>query len=90
MMVQKAVTGGQPKESKRAFRAVWWLPVRLAEIDPNSKVCPYCGFQKESVKPTIERLVQERVGQGWRISERHETDVVMEKGEKIPHVMHIS
>ena len=59
------------------------------EIDPNSKVCPYCGFQKESVKPTIESLVQERVGQGWRISERRETDVVMEKGEKIPHVMHI-
>ena len=28
MMVQKAVTGGQPKENKRAFRAVWWLPVR--------------------------------------------------------------
>ena len=59
------------------------------EIDPNAKFCPNCGFQKDGDKPTIERLVQERVGQGRRISERRETDVVMEKGEKIPHVMHI-
>ncbi len=64
------------------------------EIDQNAKFCPYCGFKKEAVtpttvKPTIEGLVQERVEQGWRISERRETDVVIEKGEKIPHVMHI-
>ena len=38
---------------------------------------------------TIESLVQERVDQGWRISERRETDVVIERGEKIPHFSHI-
>ena len=69
------------------------------EIPSKAKVCPYCGFKKEAVKHTktkslafkhtIESLAQERVGEGWRISERRENDIVIEKGEKIPHVMHI-
>ena len=59
------------------------------EISPKAKACPYCGFQKQTGKPTIESLVQERVSQGWRISERRETDIVIERGEKIPHFMHI-
>ena len=64
------------------------------EIPSKAKVCPYCGFKKEAVtpttvKPTIEGLVQERVEQGWRICERRETYVVIERGEKIPHLKHI-
>ena len=69
------------------------------EINPKAKVCPYCGFDKNEVrhtktkslafKHTIDSLAQERVGQGWRISERRETDIVIEKGEKIPHLKHV-
>ena len=69
------------------------------EIKPKLKACPYCGFQKFGVrghqarvpdgKPTIDSIVQERIAQGWRVAERRETDVVIEKGEKIPHGTHI-
>ena len=59
------------------------------EIKPKLKACPYCGFQKFGGKPTIDSIVQERIAQGWRVAERRETDVVIEKGEKIPHGTHI-
>ena len=59
------------------------------EINPKAKACPYCGFKKEVIKHTINSLVQERVDQGWRVAERRETDVVIERGEKIHHGMHI-
>ena len=69
------------------------------EISSKAKVCPYCGFKRNAVKHTktkspavkhtIASLVKERVGQGWRISERRENDIVIEKGEKIRHLAHI-
>ena len=59
------------------------------EINPKAKACPYCGFQKGVGAATIESLVQERVSQGWRVIEWRETDVVIERGEKIPHLMHL-
>ena len=59
------------------------------EIPSKAKVCPYCGFKKNAVKHTIDSLAKERVGEGWRISERRETDIVIERGEKVPHLKHV-
>ena len=69
------------------------------EIPSKAKVCPYCGFDKNAVnhtktkslafKHTIESLAQERVEKGWRIVQRRETDIVIERGEKIRHGAHI-
>ena len=64
------------------------------EINPKAKACPYCGFKPEvievvEVKHTINSLVEERMSEGWRVAERRETDVVIERGEKIHHIPNI-